>query len=78
MEITARRFGQVEEIARSHGIHYLVIGEQHPPFFLTRAMATVIRAARLLQYGRKTRPAIAVNHDSVPRYSPHGYWAFRS
>jgi uncharacterized protein len=65
VEITARRFGQVEEMARSHGLHYVLIGEHRTPhFFLTRAMATVIRAARLLWYGHKIRPVMAVNHGS--------------
>jgi uncharacterized protein len=65
VEITARRFGQVEEIARSHGLRYVVIGEHRTPHFLvTRATATVIRAARLFWYGYKVRPAIAVNHGS--------------
>jgi uncharacterized protein len=65
VEITARRFGQVEEIARSHGLRYVVIGEHRTPrFLLTRATATVIRAGRLLWYGHKVRPAIAVNHGS--------------
>jgi predicted glycosyltransferase len=65
VEITARRFGQVEEIARSHGLTYVVIGEHRMPhFFLTRALATVARALRLAAFGRQTRPAIAVNHGS--------------
>jgi predicted glycosyltransferase len=63
--LTARRFGQVEEIAKSHGLHYVVIGRHRTPhFFLTRALATVVRALRLALYGRKNRPAIAVNHGS--------------
>jgi uncharacterized protein len=65
VELTARRFGQVEEIARSHGLHYVVIGQHRTPhFFLTRATATVIRALRLAWYGRRIRPAMAVNHGS--------------
>jgi uncharacterized protein len=63
--LTARRFGQVEEIAQSHGLDYVVIGQHRTPhFFLTRAAATVVRALRLALYGRKNRPAIAVNHGS--------------
>jgi uncharacterized protein len=65
VEITARRFGQVEEMARAHGLRYVVIGEHHTPrFFLTRAAATCLRAAKLLRYGQQVRPAIAVNHGS--------------
>ena len=65
VELFARRFGQVEEIARSHGLDYVVIGQHRTPhFFLTRGMATVIRALRLARYGQKIRPAIAVNHGS--------------
>jgi uncharacterized protein len=65
VEITARRFGQVEEMARSHGLSYLVIGEHRTPhFFLTRATATVLRAAKLLRYCRQVQPAIAVSHGS--------------
>jgi uncharacterized protein len=63
--LTARRFGQVEEIAQSHGLEYVVIGEHRTPhFFLTRATATVARALRLAWYARGNRPAIAVNHGS--------------
>ena len=65
VELTARRFGQVEEIARSHGLKYVVIGQHRTPhFFLTRALATVGRALRLTAYGRQIRPAIAVSHGS--------------
>ena len=63
--LTARRFGQVEEIAESHGLHYVVIGRHRTPhFFVTRAFATVVRGVRLALYGRKNRPAMAVNHGS--------------
>jgi uncharacterized protein len=63
--ITARRFGQVEEIAQSHGLRYVVIGRHRTPrFFFTRAMATILRALRLALYGLRNRPAIAVNHGS--------------
>ena len=63
--ITVRRFGQVEEIARSHGLHYEVVGRHRTPrFVLTRALATVVRALRLAVYGRQKRPVIAVNHGS--------------
>jgi predicted glycosyltransferase len=63
--ITARRFGQVEEIAQSHGLRYVVIGRHRTPrFFFMRAMATVVRALRLALYGLRRRPAIAVNHGS--------------
>lgn len=63
--LTVRRFGQVEEIAQSHGLDYVVIGcHRTPHFFLTRAAATVIRALRLAIFARKNRPAIAVNHGS--------------
>jgi predicted glycosyltransferase len=55
--ITARQFGQVEEIARSHGLRYIVIGRHRTPrFFFTRAMATVIRALRLTLYFEPGRP----------------------
>jgi uncharacterized protein len=65
VEITARRFGQVEELARAYDLHFVVIGEHRTPrFFMTRAAATVLRAARLVRYGRRVRPAIAVNHGS--------------
>ena len=63
--LTARRFGQVEEIAQSHGLSYVVIGEHRTPRrFLTRASATVRRALRLAAFARKSRPDIAVNHGS--------------
>jgi predicted glycosyltransferase len=64
--VTARRFGQVEEIAQSHGLKYVVIGQHRTPhFFLTRAIATVVRALRLTVYGlQQGRPAIAVNHGA--------------
>ena len=65
VDITARRFGQVEEIAQSHGLRYVVIGRHRTPrFFFMRAMATVVRALRLALYGLRSRPAIAVNHGS--------------
>ena len=63
--LTARRFGQVEEIAQSHGLDYVVIGRHRTPhFFLTRAAATVVRGLRLSLFARKNSPAIAVNHGS--------------
>ena len=63
--LTARRFGQVEEIAQSHGLHPVVIGRHRTPhFFLTRAIATIARAVRLAVFARNCRPAIAVNHGS--------------
>jgi hypothetical protein len=63
--LTVRRFGQVEEIAQSHGLDYVVIGRHRTPhFFLTRAAATVIRALRLAIFAHRNRPAIAVNHGS--------------
>src|SRR3984885_12739269 len=63
--ITVRRFGQVEEIAQSHGLHYVVIGRHRTPrFFLTRALSTIARALRLAVYGLRHRPSIAVNHGS--------------
>jgi predicted glycosyltransferase len=63
--LTARRFGQVEEIAKSHGLNFVVIGRHRTPhFFVTRALATVIRALRLAWYARKKSPAMAVNHGS--------------
>lgn len=63
--LTARRFGQVEEIVQSHGLHCVVIGRHRTPhFFVTRALATVVRGVRLAVYGRKNRPAMAVSHGS--------------
>jgi uncharacterized protein len=63
--LTARRFGQVEEITEAHGLHCVVIGRHRTPhFFATRALATVVRGVRLALYGRKNRPAMAVNHGS--------------
>ena len=63
--ITVRRFGQVEEIARSYGLHYQVIGRHRTPrFFLARALATIGRALQLAVYRRPRRPVIAVNHGS--------------
>ena len=63
--ITVRRFGQVEEIAGSYGLHYEVIGRHRTPrFFLARALATVVRGLRLAWYGSQKRPLIAVNHGS--------------
>jgi predicted glycosyltransferase len=63
--ITARRFGQVEEIAQSHGLRYVVIGRHRTPrWTLARALATVVRALRLALYARRARPTIAVNHGS--------------
>ena len=60
VELTARRFGQVEEIARSHGLDYVVIGQHRTPhFFLTRAMATVVPgvAACLVRSQRSVPPS---------------------
>jgi uncharacterized protein len=63
--ITVRRFGQVEEIARSHGLQYEVIGRHRTHrFFLARALATAVRALQLAVYGRPRRAVIAVNHGS--------------
>lgn len=63
--LTARRFGQVEEIAQAHGLGYTVIGQHRTPhFFFTRASATVARALRLAAFALRNRPAIAVNHGS--------------
>lgn len=63
--LTARRFGQVEEIAESHGLRCVIIGRHRTPrFYLTRAMATIVRSLRLAVHGIRHRPAIAVNHGS--------------
>ena len=63
--LTARRFGQVEEIAQSHGLDYVVIGQHRTPrLFVTRAGATVLRALRLAIFAYKNRSDIAVNHGS--------------
>src|ERR1700759_295803 len=65
VEITARRFGQVEEMANAHGLRYRGIREHRtPPFFAARAAATLLRAAKLFRYASQVRPAIAVNHGS--------------
>ena len=63
--LTARRFGQVEEIAASHGLHCVVVGRHKTPrFYFTRAMATILRSFKLAAHGIRRRPAIAVNHGS--------------
>jgi predicted glycosyltransferase len=63
--ITVRRFGQVEEIAQSHGLRYVVVGSHRTPrWFLTRAMATIVRGFQLALYALRARPAIAVSHGS--------------
>jgi uncharacterized protein len=63
--LTARRFGQVEEIANSHGLQCTVIGRHRTPrFYLARAMATIGRSLELAAYGVRHRPSIAVNHGS--------------
>jgi hypothetical protein len=55
--ITVRRFGQVEAIAQSYGLHYVVIGRHRTPrFFLTRALATIVRACVLRCTGVDTGP----------------------
>jgi predicted glycosyltransferase len=43
----------------------VVIGRHRTPhYFLTRAMATVVRALRLTVYGLQNRPDLAVNHGA--------------
>src|ERR1700760_4733643 len=61
--LTARRFGHVEEIARSYNLHFNVIGRHRTPhFFATRAAATIIRGLRLAAYGGRHRPDPAGDH----------------
>jgi len=63
--LTARRFGQVEEIAASHGLRCEVIGRHLTPrLYLMRGLATIFRSLELAAYGLRHRPAIAVNHGS--------------
>lgn len=63
--VTVRSFGQTEELARSYGIPYVVIGEHRTPkFFLTRVTATFRRAIALALFARRKKPNLAISHGS--------------
>ncbi len=63
--LTVRAFGQTEELARSYGMNFTVIGEHRMPRTkLGRIAATLERAEQLADHGRKFRPAAAVSHGS--------------
>jgi uncharacterized protein len=63
--VTVRSFGQTEELARSYGIPYTIIGEHRTPkFVVSRVTATIRRAFRLALFARHCRPDLAVSHGS--------------
>ncbi|MGC2108080.1 MAG: DUF354 domain-containing protein [Candidatus Korobacteraceae bacterium] len=63
--VTVRSFGQTEELARSYGIPYTVIGEHRTPkFVVARVTATIRRAFRLALFAWHCRPDLAVSHGS--------------
>jgi uncharacterized protein len=63
--VTVRSFGQTEELARSYGIPYTVVGEHRTPkFFLTRVTATVRRAVKLAVFARHQHADLAISHGS--------------
>ncbi len=63
--VTVRSFGQTEELARSYGIPYEVVGEHRTPkIFLTRVTATVRRAIKLAMFARHQHPDLAISHGS--------------
>jgi len=63
--VTVRSFGQTEELARSYGISYTVIGEHRTPkFLIARVTATCRRALSLAWYARHHKPDLAISHGS--------------
>lgn len=63
--VTARAFSQTEELARSHGIDYVLIGEHRTPrTFAGRVTATLRRAWKLARHVRAFRPDAAASHGS--------------
>ncbi len=63
--VTVRSFGQTEELTRTYGIPYTVIGEHRTPkVFLTRVTATFRRALSLATFARHQQPDLAISHGS--------------
>lgn len=63
--ITARHFGQTEELARSYGMDFVTIGSHRTPRYTsTRIAATCVRAGQLFIHGRRFRPTAALSHCS--------------
>lgn len=63
--VTARAFSQTEELARSHGIEYTLVGEhQTPRTLVARAAATFVRAYQLQRQVAGFRPHVAASHGS--------------
>jgi uncharacterized protein len=63
--ITARHFGQTEELALSYGMDFVTIGSHRTPRYMsTRVAATCMRAGQLFIHGRRLRPTAALNHGS--------------
>jgi len=63
--ITVRSFSQTEDLATSHGLRYQVVGKHRNPLhFVTRACATLFRAAQLANFVRQRKPDIAISHGS--------------
>src|SRR5579862_4536486 len=63
--LTAREFSQTVELARTHGLTFLVVGEHKTPRSkFTRVSATLKRAASLAGIVRQRRPDVAVSHGS--------------
>jgi uncharacterized protein len=63
--ITLRSFSQTEELARTYGMKYEMIGKHSTPhYFVTRVTATLQRAAQLAAYAVKQKPTVAISHGS--------------
>lgn len=63
--VTARAFSQTEELAASQGLKFVTVGEHNTPrHFVTRATATVWRAARLASHVSGAHADVAVSHGS--------------
>jgi uncharacterized protein len=63
--VTVRSFGQTEELAKSYGIPYTVIGSHRTPkVILTRVTATLQRGLSLARFARQRQPDLAISHGS--------------
>jgi uncharacterized protein len=74
--ITVRSHAQTEELARTYGLKFRVIG-RHPTstHFVGRAAETTIRAIQLAAFARRFKPTIAISHGS--RALTLAAWAMR-
>ena len=63
--LTVRSHAQTEELARSYGMQFTVVG-RHPvsTYLPVRVLSTISRALRLAWFAHRLRPEIAMSHGS--------------